>query len=139
MTYSAEVFKTFVSDFEAFVSSCDTIENTQDLKGKILNARFLLDMLFLADINIFLSTFSKLVQKSSNLPWEYSNDFDFMMCNLEIMIEQISSLRDKSLQSEGDDMDLLFSDLSHKLFPYFKTSLKILTDNSYQDIHSSPS
>ena len=124
---------------KAFLSSCDTIENTQDLKGKILNARFLLDMLFLADINNFLSTFSKLVQKSSNLPWEYSNDFDFLMCNLEIKIEKISLLQDKSLQWEGDDIDLLFSDLSHKRFPYFKTSLEILTDNSYQDIHSSPS
>ena len=60
------------------------------------------------------------------------------MCNLEIKIEKISLLHDKSLQWEGDDIDLLFSDLSHKLFPYFKTSLKILTNNSYQDIPLPP-
>ena len=64
VTYSAEIFKTFVNDFEAFVSASKKIEDDGGIEKKILNKRFLMHMLFLADINTFLAKFSKMVQKS---------------------------------------------------------------------------
>ena len=61
VTYSAEIFKTFVNDFKAFVSASKKIEDDGGIEKKISNKRFLMHMLFLADINTFLAKFSKMV------------------------------------------------------------------------------
>ena len=77
VTYSSEMFKTFISDFKALVSCLDKLEDGASLKNKILDSTFLLNMLFLSDINLLLATSSKLVQRSSNLHWLYSKTGKF--------------------------------------------------------------
>ena len=132
VTYSSEVFKTFVSDFKALVSACEKIEDGDGIKNKILNRRFLLNMLFLADVNTFLAKFSKTVQKSSNLPWEYSNSLDYAMGQLNNMLDHVLTVRKKI--GQNCTVDNIMMCLPKDLFPYLKSSAEILSKNTYQGL-----
>ena len=138
VTYSAEVFKTFVNDFKAFVSASKKIEDNSGIEKKILNERFILHMLLLADINTFLAKFSKMVQKSSNLPWDYSNSLDYVMGQLNVMLDEVLNAQTK-IQQEFS-ADIVIADLPAQLFHYFKTSTEIISKNTYQGLplHEGP-
>ena len=59
VTYSSEVFKTFVNDFKAFVSASKKIEDNNEIEKKNSNRIFLFNMLFLADVIHSLQIFQK--------------------------------------------------------------------------------
>ena len=93
VAYSSTVFKTFISDFKALVSSMDKIPAGNDLKKKVVHPNFIMSMLFLSDITNVMGTASKVVQISSSLPWDYSRNIDNLLAYINIMLENISSLQ----------------------------------------------
>ena len=124
VTYSSEVFKTFVNDFKAFISASKKIEDNNEIGKKISNKKFLFNMLFLADINTFLANFSKMVQKSSNLPWEYSNSLDYAMGQLDIMLNEVLDAKKKI--EENISPDIVVENFPVHLFNYFKSVSEIV-------------
>ena len=134
VTYSSEVFRSFINDYKALVSAADKIEDGEEIKGKLLDTKFLMSMLFLADVNCFMSKFSKKVQISSNLPWDYSSSFDYMLGQIDLMMDEIIFIRNKLKEIIDSDYDGLFNGLSSHLFPFFMTVKDILTKTEYQGI-----
>ena len=134
VTYSSEVFRSFINDYKALVSAADKIEDGEEIKGKLLDTKFLMSMLFLADVNCFMSKFSKKVQISSNLPWDYSSSFDYMLGRIDLMMDEIIFIRNKLKEMIDSDYDGLFNGLSSHLFPFFMTVKDILTKTEYQGI-----
>ena len=134
VTYSSEVFRSFINDYKALVSAADKIEDGEEIKGKLLDTKFLMSMLFLADVNCFMSKFSKKVQISTNLPWDYSSSFDYMLGQIDLMMDEIIFIRNKLKEMIDSDYDGLFNGLSSHLFPFFMTVKDILTKTEYQGI-----
>ena len=78
VAYTPTVFKTFVGDFKALASSLEKIQDGFYFKAKLLDAKFIMAMLFLSDLNSVMALGSKLVQTSnSNLPCAYSDDINW--------------------------------------------------------------
>ena len=133
VTYSTEVFRSFINDFKALVSSADKLDKGgDDIKKNISDTNFLMNMLFLADVNCFLSKFSKMVQISSNVPWEYSGSVDYMMGQLDLILDQIVFIRNK-VETTGNFEGIL-TELSIDHFSFFKTATDILAKTEYQGI-----
>ena len=129
-------FKTIIGDFKGIVSSLDKVdEGGCELKRKVLNPRFLINLLFLSDINSFLSKSSKSVQRSSNLPWDYSNNLDYMKFQLDLMIDQFIHIGNQFQKdySEGH-FKSVWNDLSDQHFTNFKGVSEILLVNKFQNI-----
>ena len=70
VTHSSVVFKAFISDFKASISSRGKLDGLI-LKYKILDSKVLLGMLFLPDLNCLMARVSETVQTWSNRPWDY--------------------------------------------------------------------
>ena len=131
VTYSSEVFKTFISDFKALVSCLDKLEEDgASLKNRILDPTFLLNMLFLSDINSLLARSSKLVQKSSNLPWEYSRT---VITQVRCMLDQIT-FKNNEIEKGDKCLGVVTQLLNCNLFPSFRKAAEIAGNETFQGI-----
>ena len=94
-----------------------------------------MNMLFLADVNCFLSKSSKMVQKSSNLPWDYSKSLDYMMMQIDLMIDQFVFIRNEIEKDVSQIcLDDIWPHICNGLFPFFKSAGEIVLQNEYQGI-----
>ena len=129
------MFKTFISDFKALISSLDKLHDGLVLKDKILDSKFLLSMLFLSDVNCFMATASKTVETSSNLPWDYSKRVNHLIVQTNSMLDQLTCI----IKNENNDRNLgeTIHLLNLDIFPSFKNAAEILDYSASQVIQRS--
>ena len=134
VTSSSEVFKTFIFDFRALVFCLDKLEHGAFLKNKILDPTFLLNVLFLSDINLLLARSSKLVQKSCNLPWEYSKTVEKLLTQVKCMLDQITFINNE-IDKEGDkSLGVIIQLLNCNPFPFFGKAAETADNETFQGI-----
>lgn len=135
VAYSFTVFKSFIADFKALVSSFDKIPDGQNLKTKILDAKFLLNMLFLSDVMNAMATTSKLVQISSNLPWDYFYSIDNLLVHINIMLEDLCSLETRvDTDVNNKTIAEMIEDLNKNLFSNFRSAVEIFDNSTYKGL-----
>ena len=117
------VLKCFSSDFKSIVYTLATIDTEEclGLQEKILRLDFILDYLLMSDIMFHLTVCSKQVQRSSNLPWEFSKAIDSLIQTLNACLDSLTTC---NVQSP--------SLLDSKLYPGFCNAYEIITKKEYQ-------
>ena len=122
--HCSSVMKSFESNFKSIVStlgSLDTIE-TIGLQDAILRVEFVLDYLLMKDIMVHLTSCSKLVQRSSTLPWTFQNSIYSLQQTLIACQNNLSV--DNILTPNG---------LSVVLFPELSICYDVITKKEYKD------
>ena len=116
--------KSFESNFKSIVSTLgnlDTIE-TIGLQDAILRLEFVLDYLLMNDIMMHMTSCSKLVQRSSTLPWMFQNSIYSLLQTLKACQRNLSV-----------DNLLTPNDLSVVLFPKLSICYDVITKKEYKD------
>ena len=76
-----------------------------------------------------------MVQKSSNLPWDYSKSLDYMMMQIDLMIDQFVFIRNEIEKDVSQIcLDDIWPHICIDLFPFFKSAGEIVLQNEYQGI-----
>ena len=120
------VFKAFETDFKSIIA---TLEKTEDFasRDKILSLDFVTDFLFLTDVNNHLSFCSKSVQKSNNLPWDYTDSVSTLLNAIDSMIDELK-------KCEKDLSENKLYKLNSLVFSKLHTYDKVLLKREFQGI-----
>ena len=121
--HSSAVLLSFHDDISSIVSTLKTLgtDETNGLLNSILRVDFILDFLFLYDIMNHLSSCSKLVQRSSTLPWNFPTSIDSLIYSLEAV--------SVSLTEENISVN---QELNTILLPKFSSIQQIITTKEYK-------
>ena len=91
-------------------------------------------MLFLSDINLLLARSSKLVQKSNNLPGEYSKTVENLITQVKCMLDQITFINNEIDEEADKSLGVIIHLLNCNLFPSFRKAAEIADNETFQGI-----
>ena len=133
VAYSSTVFSSFISDFKALASCLEKIADANNLRKKMLNVKFLLNMSLLSDVTKIMSSASKLVQISNNLPWEYFDSIEQVFDQIFIMFEQLNAIK-IDLENDQENVECLLNSVNQSMFKNFRSATEIFDKSTYQGI-----
>ena len=93
VSHSQRVFDTFMNNYQLYVAAASASVDFESMRDKLMSQTFVSDFLFLRDVCHKLAICFKLVQLHGLLPWDYPVFVNDLKSKLNIMLEQIESIR----------------------------------------------
>ena len=140
--HCSSVLKAFKVNFLTIIRTLGKLatDESTSLQETLMSVSFVFDFLIMTDIMELLCISSKCVQRSSNLPWEYTDTINNLISTLQDMkkalqqeLELLTNVDVEKDNSTASPRAASTDLLDPKLFPNFYEWKNVLQQKSYQD------